>query len=104
MRYKAVEGGTQEVEAKPSELRFYDKHKGVYVSFHRSTSSSNMIFDITGVHTLHVSAHTALGQAGLETVAQPSLSHLAACENCSQQGERAEASSTKVFVQESNVS
>lgn len=29
VRYKAVEGGTQEVEANPSELRFFDKHKGI---------------------------------------------------------------------------
>ena len=36
VRYKAVEGGTQEVEAKPSELRFFDKHKGVCVGFCRS--------------------------------------------------------------------
>ncbi|KAL3157309.1 hypothetical protein ABBQ38_001539 [Trebouxia sp. C0009 RCD-2024] len=28
VRYHAVEGGTQEVDAQPSELRFMDKHKG----------------------------------------------------------------------------
>ena len=28
-RYQAVEGGTQEVDAQPSELHFMDKHKGV---------------------------------------------------------------------------
>lgn len=31
VRYKSVEGGTQEVEANPSELRFFDKHKGLCV-------------------------------------------------------------------------
>ena len=40
VRYTVVEGGTQEVEAQPSELRFFDKLKGVYVGICRSTSTS----------------------------------------------------------------
>lgn len=27
-RYQGVQGGSVEIDAKPSELRFYDKHKG----------------------------------------------------------------------------
>ena len=41
VRYKNVEGGTQEVEANPSELRFFDKHKGVCVG------------SCPGLHTIH---------------------------------------------------
>lgn len=51
VRYKAVEGGTQEVEANPSELRFFDKHKGMCVG------------SCLGLHKnlMHVIAHTVLG-------------------------------------------
>lgn len=38
VRYHAVEGGTQEVDAQPSELRFMDKHKGISFSCCRFTS------------------------------------------------------------------
>ena len=60
-RYKAVEGGTQEVEAQPSELRFFDKLKGLYLG--RST-----------LHVVPASVCSLFINGSSATASQPSLS------------------------------
>lgn len=54
VRYQAVQGGTQEVDAQPSELRFMDKHKGVFLDFYSSWLIS-----------IIVNASTSLPQCGI---------------------------------------
>ena len=84
MRYKAVEGGTQEVEAQPSELRFFDKQKGVtcVLAFETSHLCLHEILLVNApcmcVFTLFWEKHSRQNWAIL---AQPSLSCVAACEN-----------------------